>query len=162
MSSNGKDVVYVDVDDEITGMIDKVTNSDSKIVALVLPKRASVFQSIVNMKLLKKRADTAKKQAVLITSESGLLPMAGSVGLYVAKTLQSKPEVPAAAVSADTQPMMLSKKLRSTAAKILTRQKAAEKPVGELAGDASPVSPEQSPEETIEIDNSEPHITCRQ
>src|SRR5579863_116795 len=93
-SSNGKDVIYVDVDDEITGIIDKVASSNEKIVALVLPKRATVFQSIVNMKLLKRRADTAKKSIVLITSESGLMPLAGSVGVYVAKTLQSKPEIP--------------------------------------------------------------------
>ena len=46
------------------------------------------------MKLLKRVADGSKKRVVLITSENGLLPLAGSVGLYVAKNLQSKPEVP--------------------------------------------------------------------
>src|SRR5690606_14099634 len=62
--------------------------------ALVLPKRATVLQSIVNMKLLKKAAQGAKKNLVLITSESGLLPLAGAAGLHVAKSLQSKPEIP--------------------------------------------------------------------
>ncbi len=90
----GKDTIYIDVDDEITAIIDKVRSSHEKIVALVLPKRATVFQSIVNMKLLKRTADGAKKHLVLITSEAGLLPLAGSVGLYVAKTLQSRPEIP--------------------------------------------------------------------
>ncbi len=97
MSTNpngNKDVVYVDVDEEITGIIDKVRSSGQRIVALVLPKRSTVMQSIVNMKLLKRTADEAKKHVVLITSESGLYPMAGSVGLYVAKNLQSKPEIP--------------------------------------------------------------------
>ncbi|HKU18697.1 MAG TPA: hypothetical protein VJP80_05485 [Candidatus Saccharimonadales bacterium] len=93
-SSGGKEVVYIDVDDEITGIIDKVRGSGQKIVALVLPKRATVLQSIVNMKLLKRTADEAKKHIVLITSEAGLLPLAGSVGVHVAKTLQSKPEIP--------------------------------------------------------------------
>lgn len=91
---NGKDTVYVDVDDEITTVIDKVTGSKQKIVALVLPKRASVFQSVVNMKLLKRNAEAAGKSIVLITSEASLLPLAGVVGLYVAKTPQSKPEIP--------------------------------------------------------------------
>ncbi len=90
----GKDVIYIDVDDEITGIIDKVRGSHNKIVALVLPKRATMLQSVVNMKLLKRGADEAKKNLVLITSEAGLLPLAGNVGLYVAKSLQSKPEVP--------------------------------------------------------------------
>lgn len=90
-----KDTVYIDIDDEITSIIEKVRASDQKIVALVLPKRATVLQSIVNMKLLKRTADTAKKSLVLITSEAGLLPLAGTVGLYVARNLQSKPEIPA-------------------------------------------------------------------
>lgn len=94
--STDKDTIYIDIDDEITGIIDKLKASEGKIVALVLPKRAAVFQSIVNMKLLKRAADSAKKNAVLITSEAGLLPLAGVAGVHVAKTLTSKPEIPAA------------------------------------------------------------------
>lgn len=56
MSEAAKDTIYIDVDDEITGIIDKVVSSKHKIVALVLPKRAAVLQSIVNMKLLKRVA----------------------------------------------------------------------------------------------------------
>ncbi|MBX6334537.1 hypothetical protein IRY61_04340, partial [Candidatus Saccharibacteria bacterium] len=89
-----KDVIYIDVDDEITAIIDKVHASDKKIVALVLPKRAAVLQSIVNMKLLKRAAVDAKKHLVLITSEHALIPLAGSVGIHVAKSLNSKPEIP--------------------------------------------------------------------
>jgi len=96
MATNAKDTIYIDVDDEITSIVDKLQNSDSKIVALVLPKRAVALQSIVNMKLLKRAADEAGKSPVLITSETGLLPLAGATGLYVAKNLQSKPEVPSA------------------------------------------------------------------
>lgn len=94
MANPDKDTIYVDIDDEITGIIDKVKVSSAKVVALVLPKRASVFQSIVNMKLLKRAADSSKKNLVLITSEAGLLPLAGSAGIHVAKTLTSKPEIP--------------------------------------------------------------------
>ncbi len=96
MAEAAKDTIYVDIDDDITAIIDKVAGSKHKIVALVLPKRASTLQSIVNMKLLKRSGDTHKKKLVLITSETGLLPLAGAVKLHVAKTLQSKPTVPAA------------------------------------------------------------------
>lgn len=94
MAEPSKDTIYVDVDDEITALIDKVKASNAKVVALVLPKRASVLQSIINMKLLKRSADNDNKNLVLITTESGLLPLAGAVGMYVAKTLTSKPEIP--------------------------------------------------------------------
>ena len=91
-----KKTVYVDVDEEITGIIDKVRSANDSIVALVLPKRATMFQSIVNMKLLKRAADQDNKKVVLITSEPGLMPLAGSVGLHVAPNLMTKPHVPSA------------------------------------------------------------------
>lgn len=97
----GKQVIYVDVDDEITTIIDKMNATSARVVALVLPKRASVFQSVVNMKLLKHRADSGKKNLVLITSEAGLMPLAGIVGVHVAPTLQSKPEIPAGPLQQD-------------------------------------------------------------
>ena len=90
-----KDTVYVDAEDDITVIIEKVRASDAKVIALVLPKRAATLQSIVNLKLLGRSASEAKKSLVLITSEKGLLPIAGAAGLHVAKTLQSKPAVPA-------------------------------------------------------------------
>jgi len=96
-----KDTIYIDVDEEITGIIDKIQESDKKVVALVLPKRASVFQSIVNLKLLKRAAEKNSQNLVLITSESSILPIAGAVGIHVAKTPHSKPEIPAHPDSVD-------------------------------------------------------------
>ena len=89
-----KTTVYVDVEDDITAIIDKVETAKHKVVALVLPKRTAALQSIVNMRLLKRSADSADKNAVLITSESSLMPLAGAAGLLVAKNLHSKPEIP--------------------------------------------------------------------
>lgn len=96
MAEPSKETIYIDVDDEITTIIEKLNGSKHKIVALVLPKRAAVLQSIVNMKLLKRAATQSKKNIVLITSEAGLLPLAGAVKLHVAKTLSSKPAIPTA------------------------------------------------------------------
>jgi len=95
-----KDVIYLDVDDEITAIIDKVEAAKHKIIALVLPKRFATLQSVVNMRLLKRGADKAGKNAVLITSEAALLPLAGAAGLHVAKNLQSQPAVPPSPLSA--------------------------------------------------------------
>lgn len=105
MAVSPKEVIYVDVDDEITAIIEKLQASSGKIVALVLPKRAAVFQSIVNMKLLKRTADSSKKSLVLITSEKGLMPLAGAVGLHVASTMQSKPAIPTAPLMGTDNPV---------------------------------------------------------
>lgn len=86
-----KDVIYIDVEDDITSIIDKLKNADEKIVALVPPKGNAVFQSVVNLKLLKRAATSAKKQPVLVTSNQALTALAGGLNLYVAKNLQSKP-----------------------------------------------------------------------
>lgn len=94
MANESKDTIYIDVDEEITGIISKVQNSSKDIVALVLPKRASVLQSIVNMRLLKRAQEQNKKKIVLITSESRILPLAGAAGLFVASNLTSKPYIP--------------------------------------------------------------------
>lgn len=103
MAIPSKDTIYIDIDDEITGIINKMQDSGNKVVALVLPKRASVLQSIVNMRLLKRAADESKKSVVLITSEAGLLPLAGAAGVFVAKTLDSKPSIPTAPLDDDKE-----------------------------------------------------------
>lgn len=86
-----KDVIYIDIEDDITSIIERLKSSPEKIVALVPPKGSSVLQSIVNLKLLKRAADSVDKKSVLVTSNSALQTLAGGVGLYFAKNLQSKP-----------------------------------------------------------------------
>lgn len=142
MAAN-KDTIYIDVDDEITAIIEKVQESPSKILALVLPKRATVFQSIVNMKLLKRTAEQAKKNIVLITSESSLIPLAGAVGLHVAKTLQSKPAIPAAPTASDAPVSVDEADIEELGDEPINPNAT----IGELAG------PLPDEEETIEVDN---------
>jgi hypothetical protein len=86
-----KDVIYIDIEDDITSIIERVKSSPEKIVALVPPKGSSVLQSIVNLKLLKRATDSVDKKSVIVTSNSALQNLSGGVGLYVAKNLQSKP-----------------------------------------------------------------------
>ena len=148
MSVTAKDTIYIDIDDEITAIIDKLGQSEHKIVALVLPKRATVLQSIVNMKLLKRSADAKNKKIVLITSEASLLPIAGAVKVHVAKTIQSKPIIPPA-------PQTLSDDIQADDNEELQQDEDededgldASKSVGSLAA-ASAIN---NDEETIELD----------
>jgi hypothetical protein len=131
MAATDKDTIYIDIDDEITGIIDKLHASSGKVVALVLPKRASVFQSVVNMKLLKRAADASKKNLVLITAEAGLLPLAGMAGIHVAKTLNSKPEIPTAPQLADDVEETVEEDGQIPE---VNAETAGDEPVGKLAG----------------------------
>ena len=47
-----KDVIYVEPENDITDIITKIENSPEKIVVLVPPKKAAVFRSVVNIKLI--------------------------------------------------------------------------------------------------------------
>ena len=144
MSDNtDKDTIYIDAEDDITIIIDKVRASDAKVVALVLPKRASALQSVVNLKLLKRKASEAKKNPVLITSDAGLLPIAGMVGLHVAKTLQSKPAIPDAPSMTDSA-ITVDDESEDVPDEPLDRHA----PIGQLAGHVAS-------EETIELDNDD-------
>lgn len=96
-----KTTVYIDVDDDIAAIIDKVASAPEKIVALVLPKRAATLQSTVNIKLLKRAADTGQKSIVLVTAEESIVALAGANSLHVSPSLQTKPKIPQAPVELD-------------------------------------------------------------
>jgi len=88
-----KDVIYIDVEDDITAIIGKIKASSEKIVALVPPKRVGVLQSAVNLRLLERMAKNANKHMVLITNNQALIGLSAVAGIPVAKNLQSKPEL---------------------------------------------------------------------
>ncbi len=151
MATPPKDTIYIDIDDEITTIIDKLRASDSKVVALVLPKRATVLQSIVNMKLLKRASDDSKKNVVLITTEAGLLPLAGASGMYVANTLTSKPEIPTPPENDEGEETVDEDEPDDTGiAKEVTAATAGAVAVGALAG-----LPPKDDVETVELDDED-------
>lgn len=167
----GKETIYVDVDDEITAIIDKVRSAKGKVIALVLPKRATVLQSIVNMKLLKRTADDAGKNLVLVTSEAGLMPLAGGVGLYVASTPTSRPEIPVAPAEPDDELEDAEEPLHIvdgnttdvSAGDDFDPKAAGTKTLGELAGTGTGVAAgktrDDTVDESIDMDDAESEPT---
>ena len=87
MTTSKKDTIYIDPDDDITGIIDRVNSATSKIVALVLPKRAQVLHSSVNFRLLKRAAESKSKKLVIISVEPAIIKLAGYTKIHVASSL---------------------------------------------------------------------------
>lgn len=141
-STASKETIYIDIDEEITAIIDRLQRAKGTIVALVLPKRAVVMQSVVNMRLLKRTAEQAGKRLVLVTTESSLLPLAGLVGLFVADTPTSKPAIPPAPDRPSEEPERIDESLVVTdeaevaAGPEFDQATEAQTPVGTLAGSA--------------------------
>jgi len=60
---------YIDIDEEITSIVERLKASKAKEVIVVVPKRALLIQSIINLKLLKKEGDKLKKELIIVTQD---------------------------------------------------------------------------------------------
>lgn len=61
--------IYVDIDEEITSIIDRIRKAKADEVIVVTPKRALLIQSLVNLKLLKKECLRRKKKIMIVTQD---------------------------------------------------------------------------------------------
>ena len=82
--------LYLEADEDITSAIDKLGKTAGKTVQIVVPKRSTMLQSVINLKLLKKAAEESGKELVLVTGDRVATDLAARVGLAVAATLGAK------------------------------------------------------------------------
>jgi hypothetical protein len=76
---------YVDVDDEITSVIGRLRKEPSEEIFLVVPKRAIIAQSLVNLRLLSKEASKLNKKLIFVSPDSQTRKIAEKAGLSVKK-----------------------------------------------------------------------------
>src|ERR1700751_450716 len=98
------DALYLEADEDITSAIDKLTKSTASSVQIVVPKRSTMLQSIINLKLLKKAAENGGKELVLVTGDRIATDLAARVGLAVAPSLGAKAVLTEAEIPADLKP----------------------------------------------------------
>ena len=91
-----KKVIYIEPEDDITDIITKIEKSKEKIVALVPPKKAGVFRSVVNIKLINKAATASEKTVVVVTTDPSITKLAAATKLPVTKDLKTAPKIPEA------------------------------------------------------------------
>jgi hypothetical protein len=84
---------YIDVDEEISSVIDRLKKSMAVDNYFVAPKRAIFLQSIVNLKLLKREAEKMKKRVILVTQEKLVSAMAARSGVDVRSSIEGLDEV---------------------------------------------------------------------
>lgn len=97
-------VIYVEIDDEITHVFDRVKRVRQKRIALVVPKRAVLLESIVNLKILKKKLDELEKEIVIVTSDLLGLQLAEKVGIAAVPRLFEKDPNASLPQPRETQP----------------------------------------------------------
>ncbi len=83
------EILYLESDEEITSVIDKIKQSKGNRLSLVVPKEATILQSVVNLKLLAKEAANLSKEIAIITSDKIGRNLAAKVGLTVYESVKS-------------------------------------------------------------------------
>lgn len=91
-------IIYLEPDEEITSVIERLKAIDDPEVAIVVPKRAGILQSIINLKLLRFQSEKQKKRLSVVTTDKTGRNLASAVGLTVYQKLPEGSEVIDAAI----------------------------------------------------------------
>ncbi|MCX6809548.1 MAG: baseplate J/gp47 family protein [Candidatus Berkelbacteria bacterium] len=84
------EILYLEADEEITSVVDKLKGLETKSVGLVAPKGSTIVQSLVSLKLLKKEAKALGKEIAIITSDEVGQNLASRIDLPVYEDVRSK------------------------------------------------------------------------
>lgn len=79
---------YIEAEDEISSVIEKLRKSLAVDNYFVVPKRALFVQSIVNIKLLKREAEKARKGVVIVTADEQIMRMAERAGVKTQTSME--------------------------------------------------------------------------
>ncbi len=89
-------IIYLEDDEEITSVLDRLKNLEEKRIVLVIPRNASITSSVVSLKLLKKASDDLGKELFMVASDDTsrtLIKRAGLVAYAkIDKSILEEPE----------------------------------------------------------------------
>lgn len=80
-------VIFLEREDEIPVIVDAIKKTKADKVVIVLPKNSNVFQSIVNIKILRARAEEFNKWLFVITKDKKGEKMLEMIGIPAFETL---------------------------------------------------------------------------
>jgi hypothetical protein len=84
------EILYLEPDEEITSVVDKLKGLEADSVGLVAPKGSSIVQSLVSLKLLQKQAKELGKEIAIVTSDEVGQNLAGRINLPVYADVRSR------------------------------------------------------------------------
>jgi len=82
--------LYLEADEEITSVIDKLKGLENDSIGLVVPKGSMIAQSLVSLKLLQKEAARLHKDIAIVTSDEVGRNLAAQLGLTVYADVRSR------------------------------------------------------------------------
>ena len=82
--------IYVEVEEEITSIIERIKKTPASDIALVVPRRSFLSQGVVNLKILRSQSEKIGKQLVIVTRDSLCRSLARKVGIDTSKKLDAE------------------------------------------------------------------------
>lgn len=80
---------YIDIDEEITSIVERLRHARASEIILVVPKRALLIQSIVNLRILKREADEARLQLMMVTQDKLGKILIEKAGIFVQQKMDN-------------------------------------------------------------------------
>ncbi|MFH0776016.1 MAG: hypothetical protein V1936_00175 [Patescibacteria group bacterium] len=84
------EIIYVDLDDEVTTIFERVRRTSAKKIFLVIPARAQLLQSLVSLKILRFKSEHANKTLTIVTKDPAGRQLAETAGLAALENLKAK------------------------------------------------------------------------
>lgn len=81
--------IHIEIDDELTDVLEKMQESTAAHLALVIPGRSLLLTSMINLRLIRKKADTLNKQTAIVTRDSMGRSLAEKAGMRAVRTEES-------------------------------------------------------------------------
>ncbi len=81
--------IYIESDEEISSVIKRIKSRREDAIAIVVPRGATILQSLVNLKLLKREADRLNKELSLVTQDRVGRNLASQTGLTVYSRIEA-------------------------------------------------------------------------
>lgn len=86
-----RQVIYVEVDQELTSVLSLVKGKQEKTIYLVVPKKAILFQSAINLRILKNKLKKRNKSLVIVTVDRNGKHMAKKNNIPVMDRIEINP-----------------------------------------------------------------------
>ena len=80
---------YIDIDEEITSIIERLRKARASEIVMVVPKGALLIQSIVNLKILRKEADENEIQLMIVTQDKLGKVLIEKAGIFVQQKMDN-------------------------------------------------------------------------
>lgn len=87
-----RETLYLDNDEEITSVVDKLKGTEHNSIDLVIPKDSIILQGVVNLKLLKRQAETIGKEITIVTQDKVGSKLATQIGIPVVAKIGQVPK----------------------------------------------------------------------